>query len=71
MHRILVKAITHPRDPQMLRGSEMTLANIPVGSDRAWALETARRIGLLHKEHSNYASIRLTEVDAPTADECL
>lgn len=68
MHRILVKATTIPREG-ITKGSEMVLANIPVAGDRVWAVETARRIAALHKEHSNYAQIRITEVDAPSLDE--
>ena len=70
MHRILVKATTFPRDG-VTRGSEMTLANIPVASDRVWAVETARKIAALHKDAGTYATIRLTEVDAPSLDETI
>jgi hypothetical protein len=70
MHRILVKATTFPRDG-VVKGSEMTLANVPVASDRAWAIDTARRIAALHKEAGTYASIRITEVDAPSLDETI
>lgn len=68
MHRIVLKGKASVKRDGVVQ-AEIMIANIPVANDRAWAIETVRKIAALHKAAGSYHSMKITELGAEVLNE--